>query len=327
MISKIYFDNLIEFLKHNLGEPVKVTSKNIICRCPWCEIETRKKHYHLSISLENPIFHCFYAGCNKSGTINKLITKIAGKDITEKYVDIEKIKEFSKKLNNSSIKQNIINIPEIDIQKFYLKYLYLKSRFKYCNSIKIENINGLVFDIKKFFSINSQIKIDNNNLRYLDYYQSNFIGFLTVKNSILILRNIVENSKFRYCKIKLYNTKYLDYYKIVGNDPNSNTIILSEGIFDIYSEYLFNFLSLKNSIRLYASALSTSYKELIKSIVMDELIFKLNIVILSDIDVKYEYYKKLKENYYYIIDSMTIYYNKMGKDFNCVPVDLEKIKI
>ena len=35
----VYRDSFIDMLKETLGEPIKITNKNIICRCPWCEIE------------------------------------------------------------------------------------------------------------------------------------------------------------------------------------------------------------------------------------------------------------------------------------------------
>jgi hypothetical protein len=92
----IYKDSFINFLKENLGEPVKVKSKEIICRCPWCELGKNKTHYHLYISLTSPIFHCFHGECQTSGTIKKLILKLTGIDTSDKYVDREKIKEITK---------------------------------------------------------------------------------------------------------------------------------------------------------------------------------------------------------------------------------------
>jgi len=55
----VYKEEFVEFLKKNIGD-IKQTTKNIIMPCPWCEFNKNKDHYHLYISLELPIFHCFH---------------------------------------------------------------------------------------------------------------------------------------------------------------------------------------------------------------------------------------------------------------------------
>ena len=116
----------------------------------------------------------------------------------------------------------------------------------------------------------------------------------------------------------------IDYYKISGNNINSNNIVLAEGVFDIFSESIFDSLGIKNNTRLYASALSTSYESLIKSIVFHEQEFKLNVSILSDSNMSLDYYRKIKRFNKHIIDSLSVYYNKSGKDFNVTPINPEK---
>lgn len=320
----IFYDQFVDFLRSYLGDPVRVKSRNIICRCPWCEVSSNKKHYHLNISTEAPIFHCFYAGCNKSGTISTLIKKIIGKDTSENYIDFSKVKELSKSninLETSKILPSVC-IPKFEPDQFPYKSLYVKSRLKFSN-ISLSSIKGLVFDINKFFQMNESLISDPQSLRLKQFFHENFVGFLTENNSILILRNINSRSKFRYSKIKLFPTMFFDYYKLNGN-CNNNHIILGEGIFDIFAEHIFNSLGLKDSARLYATALSTSYGELIRSIVYHEQIFRVDVSILSDSDVKIYYYQKLKRSSP-CIRKMDVYYNKRGKDFNDTPVLAERI--
>ena len=76
----IYQDSFKKYLEDNLGE-FKLTSKNIITKCPWCEYGQDKDHYHLYISLEAPIFHCFHGGCEKGGVLSKFLRKVAGHEI------------------------------------------------------------------------------------------------------------------------------------------------------------------------------------------------------------------------------------------------------
>ena len=93
----IYQDSFVDYLKDNLGGKIKVSSKNIITPCPWCEYKKDKDHYHMYISIEAPIFHCFHASCERGGNIRKLVTKIAGHDISESFVDKKAVEEARKR--------------------------------------------------------------------------------------------------------------------------------------------------------------------------------------------------------------------------------------
>jgi hypothetical protein len=150
---------------------------------------------------------------------------------------------------------------------------------------------------------------------------------MTKHQNALILRNIDENSEFRYFKLKIQNSKFLDYYQLYGHDPNSNTIVLAEGIFDIMTENIFDNLNINKSTRLFASALSSKYDSLLKSVVFHEQIFTPNVIILSDNGIDLNYYKKLKKYNNHIINKLEIYYNKIGKDFNDTPISIIKFVI
>lgn len=323
----IYDESFIDLLKEHF-KFVKVKSKNIIIPCPWCEYGEKKDHYHLYISLVNPIFHCFHGDCQKSGTIKKLVLKLTGTDVVDKYVDKKKIEENNKSLKiiNSYIKKEKIELktPNIDESYNNMKTLYLKNRFGFAN-IDFKNINGLILNVEKFFELNKKFINEDESLMNLKYYLfSNFIGFLSEHKTMAVFRNIDSTSDFKHFKLYFQNSNFLDYYKIEGNNEKSNKIILSEGIFDILSEHIFDFTNLKQSSRLYAAGLSTSYESLIKSLVFNEQIFKPDIFILSDRDIKLEYYKKIKKKIDYLINSMTVFYNTMGKDFAESPVNTVK---
>jgi len=324
----IYQDNFINFLRDHLGDPIKIRSKNIICKCPWCEIDTKKKHYHLSISIESPVFHCFYAGCHKSGTVSTLIKKILGRDESTNFIDFSKIKDTSNtNLNLNTKKESVeIHLPELDEKRFNQKALYLKSRLKFSN-VDLKSIKGLIFDINEFFKVNDKLLHDNEANQLKSLFQEKFVGFLTENKSLVVLRNIDSKSRFRYSKIKIFDTKFFDYYKLCGNNPNSNIIVLGEGIFDIFVEHTFDILTTKNLTRMYATALSSSYDSLIKSIVYHEQLFRTDVVIISDRDIRLDYYRKLKKYNSHIIRRLTVYYNKCGKDFGETPVIPEKFII
>jgi hypothetical protein len=318
----IYHDSFIDFLKQYVSS-VKVTSKNIIIPCLWCEQNQTKKHYHLYISLEAPIFHCFHNECLKSGRISRLFEKLSGNDNSEKFFDKEKIKQTQKvdvKLINNNDK-NII-LPDLKEDSFKLKSLYLKGRLKY--SIEnLKNVKGLIFDIDQFIDIN-KITIDERIIKIKPYLQSNFIGFLTENKSIIMLRNIDSKSEFKFFKLFITPTLFLDYYKLPGLKYDSNHVVLAEGIFDIFNEQIYDYTNLKKDVKLYAAGLSTSYDSLIKSICFNEKIYRMNLTIISDRGISLQYYRNIKEKNKHIINKMDIFYNKVAKDFGENTVITEK---
>lgn len=316
----IYQDSFIDYLKDNLGY-VKITGKNIITKCVWCEYQKEKDHYHLYIALDAPIFHCFHAGCEQSGVLRKLLRKIEGHDISDKFIDKNKLDEFKKRrevfVDKDKQLRKII-IPDLKTYRFPNKELYIKKRLKFAN-IPLDRIKGLVFDVFEFIKVN-QIPVEESLFRIQDYLHANFVGFVTEHGTTVIFRNIDESHTMKFYKMKIQFSTFLDYYKLPGNSPSSKKIILAEGIFDIFSEHIYDNLNLKDDVKLYASALSSKFIALIQSIVFYEQIFKPDIVILSDRGIPIDDYKRMKKYNQHIINTMYVYYNKTGKDFNDTPV-------
>ena len=311
----IYQDSFKQFLIDNLGE-VKITSKNFIVPCPYCEYPKEKDHYHMYISIEAPIFHCFHAGCEQKGNLRKLLRKIQGHDISDAFVDkkaLDQAKKRKQVFEDKEVEQHNLIIPKLNPDKNLMKDLYLKKRLKFSN-IFTSLIKGLIYDINKFIDIN-QIPVGEKLFRIRDFLHSNFIGFLTEHNSTVIMRNTDDSQDFRFYKMIIQESNFLDYYKLQGNAFNSNTIVLAEGIFDIFGEHIFDTIGIKDKVKLYASALSSNYTALVKSIVFHEQIFRPNVVILSDRGIPKYKYEQLKKYNSHIINSLTVYYNKVGKDF------------
>jgi len=316
----IYQDNFVEYLKDRLGY-TKVSAKNIITKCPWCEYQKTKNHYHMYISLEAPIFHCFHANCEEHGTLRKFLKRLEGHDISETFVSRKQFDEIKKKKEIFIDKENeTINIvlPKLDKKRWVGKELYIKKRMKF-SSIPSTNIKGLIYDVEQFLEIN-RIPITETIFKLKDYLQNNFVGFLTENNSTVIFRNVDHTHNMSFFKLKIQQTNFLDYYKLPGNSPQSNKIVLAEGIFDIFSEHIYDSLNIKNDVYLYASALSSKYLSLIQSIIFHEQIFQPEVIILSDRGIKRKYYKTMKHFNKHIINKLTVYYNKTGKDFNDTPV-------
>lgn len=323
----IYDDAFVDYLKRHLGS-AEITTKNIVVPCIWCEFPKKKDHYHLHIGLDEPIFHCFHGGCDKSGTIKKLVSKIHGYDISDRFVDkkhFENLKE--RKLEKiEKIYTNFI-LPPLEPEKFPLKRLSMKKRMKFLD-LPLERIEGLIFDIDSFLSIN-KIWVTDKLAKLLPFLQKSFIGFLMHNGGYIMFRNIDKNSHFRYYKYELQGTPFLDYYMLKGQNENSNKIVLAEGIYDILTERYFDHLNVLNDVKLYASVGSASYVSLMKSLIFHEKVFTPKWIFLSDNGIHLNYYRKIKRNnpYLFIKGESLVYYNKNGKDFNDTPVLAEKFTI
>ena len=322
----IYQDSFIDYLKDKLGDNVRRTIKNIIIPCPWCEFNEDKDHYHLYIANDAPMFHCFHASCEISGNLRKLLKKLEGHDISDKFVDKESFSKIQKKrvfVKDEELRQVVT--PKLKPSMFPYKDMYVKKRLKFAN-VNMKRIKGLIYDVYEFIRIN-QIPVNETLFRLQDYLHSNFVGFLTEHDTTAMFRNIDHSQSMAHFKLKIQSSSFVDYYKLPGGDYNSKTIVLAEGIYDIFSEQIHDFTNIKDKVKLYASALSSKYQSLIQSIVYHEQIFKPDIIILSDKGIDLDYYKRIKKFNKHIINTMTVYYNKTGKDFNDTPVTPSKFVI
>ena len=209
----IYNEGFLEYLKENLGEPVKTNPKNIICPCPWCDVGRVTSKPHLWISLESPIFNCFRAGCGHSGVISKLLRNIEGTDTSITYVNKERMQSFAKQ--TLTLKRNILRpkkllVPRLDERVFPVKSLYTKQRFKFAHT-NIHSVRGLIFDVYEFIRIN-KIQLEQKVLNFIDYLHTNFVGFLLEHHTGVIFRNVDPKAEFRYYKLGIQDYQLLDYY-------------------------------------------------------------------------------------------------------------------
>jgi len=324
----IYTEEFIKLLEENLGE-VKNAREELITRCPFCK---DSKHLHLYISTEAPVFHCFHAGCHEKGIVTRLIKELNGSsDISIYFIDGDI--NFKDKINLSkSIKHSVLIdeekkyiIPDIRYSTSKLKNKYINERLRRDDG-SIASIPGLIFDIKEF-CVENRLEPETLFGIHSNFFMTNFIGILSEHHSLMVMRNIDKESDFRYKKTELRKVPMSDYYKIPGPDFNSNIIIMAEGTFDIISEFINRNVDISNKCKMYIAGLSSFYDSVIKSVCYYEQMFKMDIHILSDNDVDIRYYKKIKRDMGYLIDSMTVYYNKTGKDFADPVGGVEKIII
>ena len=303
--------------------------KTFLCKCYLCgDHPDPKKWGHLWVSKNPviPVAHCFY--CDAAFPISKLISDLSGnKELYKKIFTEEELenqnnqKEKSIKVSKERYKKFIL--PKIDIDSFQMKRLYLRSRTN--NLIDVENIPNLIVDFQAFFKLNNLDIVGKDKLindYEFDILQDSFIGFLGKHNTILFCRNCNPNASFKFKKIQLQSDQLslIEYYSPCESTNNNSIVVLSEGSFNIISEFLTDSLKIKNNVKVYASCNGFNYSTVLKSICFDENLYKVDVVILGDRDKsKYMYNKFLKINQH-VINSCKIFLNRSGKDFNIFPL-------
>lgn len=120
------------------------------------------------------------------------------------------------------------------------KIKYLNKRIGY--PIPIEDYQRLkiIFNVSDFLKLNN-IPVQNKYQQILPLYDRDYIGFLSVKNEYIILRDITGGNKFRYVKFNIFGmeSNAHSFYTIsntvdtITSDPIR--IIVAEGPFDILS--------------------------------------------------------------------------------------------
>ena len=335
----IRYEELKKFISENTGLCYSNSGRNqMTCSCPWCEPFSGKNHGHLYIYFNEgnyiPTIWCFKCGetGDGKGTIYKLITKLGGRKedfFSEDFIKNNRIKSIrwdaNTEFRGDGFAYNCRIGEDIGSDRFKLKKLYLKSRLS--PEYDLFAIPNLVLDIAGFVSEN-RIELSAKDRRLLDYYNGNFVGFVSNLGTTLVLRNINVSSDYRYEKLIL-STKslyYKDFYGIVTKNPfmfKTNYVVLCEGIFDLlvsmdYDEPILN--DIKNKACMWASCLGNNLYNVIESCLSYLKTPSINVILLSDSNIKWTRSKINKFLSNPSVRSLSIYYNKFGKDFGETPI-------
>lgn len=292
---------------------VKENAKNFVCICPYCgdhKDKSKKGHCYVSKDDSVPVAHCWL--CGGAWNIKRLLFDLTGEN-NDNLIVIDNNKKNYVKKNSTALKK--FKIPELSINRFPLKCEYIQKRT--FGKLDINKIPNMVFDIKLFFEING-LNIENYIEKFqIEYVQNNMVGFVSKRNTLMYFRAISNKVPLKFKKVVLQTNclyKGLDYYSI-DNVKGSNVVVLSEGNFDILGCYSLDSLNLNDKCLCYCSGCTFSYAQLLRSICVDYSVYRPNVVILSDSDKKKYNYTKFFKDVSYIVDSVDVYYNSLGKDF------------
>lgn len=250
---------LLKILKRNFPE-LKVSGNEYVVRCRFCGDSKNESSAHFYIKIGDkdsvPLYHCFK--CERSGILTPAVLRelIGDSNITKDDIfDLTELsKSISSKVNlsrvrsgyNKLIRNTTWALPTDNVSFLKEKLDYINSRLDLKLSVQEAQNLKIIFSIKNLLSANS-LKA-NRSQSIIDELDKYFIGFLSIDNGFLTMRNVNDNNGFlkdsRYINYSIYNEKgkdHLRYYCIptkidkLSKDPIH--IHVAEGCFDILSIY------------------------------------------------------------------------------------------
>ena len=285
-----------EFLLANLRDAKYASGKReIVSRCNDCADIGDHGHLYISIPQtenEPSLYFCFK--CQSSGIVTPY--KLMSWNIFNTEWNMELMNHnkgvSSNPLNSKYFitgKFNINNTFVRDGELTNIKLAYINNRLGLNLTVKDAIDNKIVLNINDLLKSN-YINTVTRSVNFINELNASFLGFLSFDNGFINLRNINENSwiKDRYVNYNIMG-KYDNSQKFyicpsVVNicDPTPIKVHVAEGPFDI--------LSVKYNLRkdnyqcIYGAATGNTYKNLIRSLIVDEKLMNLEINLYRDND-------------------------------------------
>ena len=295
----------------------------LIMYCPYCEPNSKKNHGHLYVKMDEDhlVFNCFKG--EERGSLVKLLKELEldpkeflSEDILNKKWDV-KTSNNTKKISKTCEQSYETKGQSFDNE---LKKQYVLGRLGY--TVDLKDIPNLVFDVNYFLKQNN-IKLNEQQESLIPLLESNFVGFIGVRGSVVVFRNIDSNAKIKHYKLYLNSgdtPPFKDFYgKKTGPIESNNKIVLCEGQFDLLVSINSPELKeLKDNSCLWAAIMGKSYVGSISSILDYCCLSSSSFAILSDPEVEDWRYKKVFDHPQ--VESLEIYRNKTGEDFGCYPI-------
>lgn len=180
----------------------------------------------LTVDMLNMIIGEDYEMCQELKRINKFALADSGTARVNKYK------------NNKEIK---VTIPEPrKTPETIRKIKYLNNRIGYPIPIDDYQKLKLVFNVSEFLAINN-IDMQRKYRDFIDLYDRDYVGWLSVKNEYIILRDITDTNKMRYIKFNIFGMESNAHsFYTIRNQIDTLTqgpikIIAAEGPLDILS--------------------------------------------------------------------------------------------
>lgn len=232
---------------------VPVGDIRVKTRCVLCgdsHKDPNKKRLYIKCDFNDPsepaTYMCF--NCGEYGLLTvDILNMIIGDDyeLDQQLKRINKLAisdsgtvRVNKYKNNKEIK--LIIPPPRKTRSTISKIKYLNKRIGYTIPIEDYQRLKLVFSVSELLSVNN-IHIQPKYENFISLYDRDYVGFLSVKNEYIIMRDVTGNNKMRYIKFNIFGMEsnthsfYTIRNRINTISRNPIKIIAAEGPLDILS--------------------------------------------------------------------------------------------
>jgi len=247
---QVAYKHLQEYLIQNFDAKYASGKSEVVKRCHRCGDSGKhsSRHMYIGINKRNQIvYNCFL--CNAGGLVDAKFFRDLGiyeVDLINEVIQANASGFTQYQSNNVRHKRLVpFNAISYDLNNIAEKLLYIQSRIGIPMSPDMINQFKIVPSILTFLrqhGINYYTR-DVGVMQELDRY---FVGFLSIDNSHIIMRRIIEDdsklsptirSRYVVYNINQYNKTGVSFYAIPGmlDKYKSTEIVITEGIFDILS--------------------------------------------------------------------------------------------
>ena len=307
---------------------IRVKTKCILCGDS--KKDPNKKRLYLKcdpLDISEPIMYiCF--NCGETGLLTAdMADQILGGINDDELALLKRINRtamndsgqvrVNKYKNNKEI--NVIIPPPRKTQNTIRKIRYMNDRIG--TAILIEDYPKLklVFSIMEFLSVNN-IGVPSKYKDFMSIYERDYIGWLSVKNEYIILRDITGKNKFRYVKFNIFGMESNAHsFYTIKNGINTISrdeihLVVAEGPFDILSLVYNVYGGIKPDTLFMSTNHGAFYNPLLYYInkgLVGSNIF-LDIYRDSDSIMDYELLRNQMKIY---TKNFSVFRNSLGKDF------------
>jgi len=303
---------LQSLLERHFKDEMTIRNGEAIIRCRFCgdSNDSSKAHFYIKLGsdTEVPLYHCFK--CESKGLFTPDIIRsiIPAQEISQKDIeDLQTIAEsISGRVNFSKMRIGYHRVARSvsyqynisDTTSAQKKLEYINRRLGLHMSMREAQENKIIFNLKELLDIN---QLSSNSLPGIVNDISNyFVGFLSLDNSYLIMRNTDESKSCinsRYYNYELFdkNPNHIRNYcipttiDVLSDDPIQ--IHVAEGCFDILSI----FYHLRNQNRhnhIYIASNGKGYFNVIRTLILKFGLENIEINFYPDKDVSNEELKR-----------------------------------
>jgi len=330
MNSYLKLDELRDKLRELTGLGYMNGARNeLICRCPLpnCELEVGKTYNYGRLyidAVKSPVWHCFR--CGQSGTIFKLLNylKLDKAEFLNLDHEVFKYKGRCVIVNTSNfLPIDIYNNLKVEVpvrERYREKFTYLQGRLGIDSDV--ERIPRIIFNIRDFINDNG-IELKERDEQFLEIYESQYIGFLSNRGTVLTLRKAIGEGA-DYHRLQIINSgNFKDFYGVATGHIKKtiNKVVFCEGVFDLLVGIkTYELQNLLKDSCYWAAALGSHYRALLASILDHIKLPYVDVVVLTDRDKKPSdpVFDKLKKSP--MVRNLEIYWNKLGHDFGARPI-------